>query len=230
MNKTMQTTKRFFFVMFITIGIAISQPKLSLDKSEVDLGAIFSGTKKQGKIVLNNIGNDTLHIYSVQPSCGCTAVKQPKKFLLPYESDVVSVEFNSTGYHGKIEKYINITTNDPASKNLSVKLIAEVREELEWKNSTSWLGNIEIGKTLEQKIYLKNVSEHAIKIKGFTVSSPSISAKLEIKTINPNDSLDVQVTVKAVKVGYVNEYILIDTDNKNQPRVNFRISFMCEKK
>ena len=181
--------------------------------------------------MLTNIGNDTLWIYSLQPSCGCTTVKKPKDFLLPSESDEVEVEFNSSGYHGKVEKHININTNDPLSQIISVKLIADVKEELEsiGHSSLMWLGNICLGKTFVQETSLKNTSDHIIKIKNFTTSSPSINIKIEKKTLHPNDTLIVQVTIKPDKLGYGNDHFTIETDSKNQPSVEIRTSYSCVK-
>ena len=221
-----------FIVLVCIAGISFSQPKLSIDKPEIDLGIIYSGMKKQGKIVLSNIGNDTLRIYSVQPSCGCTTVKQPKSILLPFESDVVEVEFNSSGYRsGKIEKHINITTNDASSEIVSVKLVGEVKEELESITHTSnlWIGNVGLGNTSKQETSLKNTSDHTIKITSFTTSSPSMSVKIEKRMLHPNDTLIVQITVKPEKLGYGSDYFSIETDSKNQPLVEMRVSYVCVK-
>ena len=227
----MKQIGQIFIITLFAAGISFSQPKLSLSKPEVDLGTIYSGTKKQGKLVLTNIGNDTLRIYSVQPSCGCTTVKQPKEFLLPSESDELEVEFNSSGYHGKVEKHININTNDPLLQIISVKLIADVNEELESISHSSlmWLGNIGLGKTLTQEASFKNTSDHIIKIKNFTTSSSSINIKVEKKTLHPNDTLNVQVTIKPDKLGYGNDHFTIETDSKNQPSVEIRTSYNCIK-
>ena len=219
---------QLFIITFLLLGNSYSQPKLSLGKPEVDLGIIYSGMKKHGKIELMNIGNDTLRIYSVQPSCGCTTIKQPKNILLPFESDVVEVEFNSSGYHGKVEKHINIATNDPLSGNVSVKLTAEVKEELEPTSHSSllWIGNIGVGKTMMQGTTLKNISDHSIRIRNLSTSSPAISVTTEKKILNPNDTLLVQVTIKPEKLGYGSDNITIETDSKNQPHIEIRISYV----
>jgi hypothetical protein len=220
--------RQIFILTLFVLGISFSQPKLSIDKPELDLGIIYSGMKKQGKIVLSNIGNDTLRIYAIQPSCGCTAVKQPKGILLPFESDVAEVEFNSSGYRGHVEKHINITTNDPLSQNVLVRLIAEVREELEPTGHSTflWFGNISLGKTLTQETSLKNISGHRIKIKDFTTSSASMKVTIEKKMLNPNDTLHVQMTIKPEKLGYGSDHFTIETDSKNQSIVEIRISYV----
>jgi hypothetical protein len=224
----MKLIKYFFTLIFIVASTALSQPKLSIDKPEINLGTMYSGMKKKGKIVLKNIGTDTLYISSVQPSCGCTAVKQPKRFLIPNESDDSEFEFNSSGYHGKVEKYIIVTSNDPTSQSVSVKLVADVKEELEPTNHSVflWFGNVGIGKPSVKEMSLKNISEHSITIKNFTVSSSAITIKLAKKTLKPNDTVDVQVTLKPEKLGYGNDHFTIETDSENQSCIEIRTSYI----
>jgi hypothetical protein len=210
------------------LGSVYCQPKLSLNNLEIDLGTIYSGMKKQGKIVISNTGNDTLRIFAVQPSCGCTTVKQPKSVLLPFESDIVEVEFNSSGYSGKVIKHISVVTNDPLSPSVAVKLTADVKTELEPLNHSSllWLGNVMIGKTFGQPTSLINVSNHKIKIKTVTASSPSITVAWTKQVLDPNDTLTVQVTVKPEKLGYGSDHFTIETDSKNQSFVEIRVSYV----
>jgi hypothetical protein len=227
---TKQTCISLLFFSMTLIGF--SQPKLSLDKPEINLGTLYSGEKKQGKLVIKNLGNDTLRIYSVQPSCGCTAIKQPKQYLLPNESDEIGVEFNSAGYHGYVEKHINITSNDPTSQNISAKLFAEVKEEIKTVTGSNlvWFGNLSEGNTDQKNIPLVNTSDHTIRIKKFSVSSPSIEVKLSKMAFPPNDTIDMKISVKAEKAGYNIETLTIETNSENQPYVEVRISFMCARK
>jgi hypothetical protein len=227
-DETMKLTYRFFVLTFIVTGIAFSQPKLSLDKPEVDLGKMYGGEKKKGKIVLKNIGNDTLRIFSVQPSCGCTTVKQPKGFLLPGQSDDVELEFNSAGYRGKVEKHVSITTNDPTSQFMTVKLLADVKEILQPISGSNmlWMNNITIGKPITQIMAVKNVSGSPLAIQGDSVSSASISIQMEKKTLQPDDTLNIQVTVVPNKPGYSNEHFYIITNHKIQPVVEIRVTYI----
>jgi hypothetical protein len=227
-DETMKPTYRFFVMTFIVTGIAFSQPKLSLGKPEVDLGNMYGGEKKKGKIILKNIGNDTLRIFSVQPQCGCTTVKQPKGFLLPGQSDDVELEFNSAGYRGKVEKHVNINTNDPISQFITVKLLVDVKEILQPISGTNmlWMNNITIGKPITKIVAVKNVSGSPIAIQGDSVSSASISIKMEKKTLQPDDTLNIQVTVLPNKPGYSNEHFYIITDHKIQPFVEIRVTYM----
>jgi hypothetical protein len=224
----MKLTCPLFVITLLAASIAFTQPKLSLDNLEVDLGTMYSGAKKKGKIVLKNIGNDTLRIISVQPQCGCTAVKQPKKFLLSGQSDIVELEFNSSGYRGKVEKQVTINTNDPTSQFVSVKLLIDVKEILQPLSGSTmlWMNNAMIGKAATQTIALKNVSGTTLAIQGDSVSSSTLAIKMENKILQPNDTITVQVTVLPNKLGYSTEHFYVITNHKSQPLVEVRVTYM----
>jgi hypothetical protein len=226
--------RRIYFFSALTsllAALAFSQPKLSLDKPEVDLGTIYGGVKKIGTITLKNIGNDTLRIISVQPTCGCTAVKQPKAFLLPGESDIAEFEFNSAGYRGKVEKHVNINTNDPTSRYVDVKILAEIKEILQPTNgtingtSTLWFNNAIVGKMTTQTVGLKNISGIPIVVKGDSVSSSALALKINNQTLRPDDTLSVQVTLQPQKTGSAYEHFYILTNHKNQPVVEIQVKY-----
>ncbi len=213
-------------------GITFSQPKLSIDNPEVNLGSMYGGEKKKGKIILKNIGNDTLRIFSVQPGCGCTTVKQLKGFLLPGQSGDVELEFNSFGYRGKVEKQVFINTNDPTSQFVTVKLIAKVYEVLQpikgtiREGSTLFIDNTIIGKPTTQTVELKNVSGVPIVIKGDSVPSSTMALTLNKRSLRPNDTLSIQVTVQPQKVGSAKELFYIFTNHKSRPIVEIQVRYL----
>jgi hypothetical protein len=228
-ERIMKHAYRFFVIAFIAASMAYSQPKISLDKLEIDLGIVYSGTPKKGKIEYKNIGGDTLRV-KVQPTCGCTTIKPPKAYLLSGESDFVEFEFIST-HAGKTEKYINVLSNDSLSPTISVKFVADVQEELVPINHSSpiWVGNIDTSKTSTLTTFFRNASNHPIKIKGYTVSSPSITVKMEKRTLQRNDTLEVQVTIKPERPGSHNDSFTIETDSRNQSRLEMKVSYIGTK-
>lgn len=209
----------------------IAQPKLSIDNMTIDLGTMYNGATKTGKITLKNIGTQPLKILRVQPSCGCTTVRQPKSELQPNESDVVEVSFSAALYRGPVEKYVNVETNDPLSQYVAIKLIADVKEELAPTSSSYsiWLGNVAVGKKVEQPITFTNRTNKVIAIKGITSSSARISATSGQSRISPFDTLTVLLTAIPEKVGYDTATLNILTDSKNQANVELKIYFIGQK-
>lgn len=191
------------------------------------MGSMCSGERKEGKIIVKNIGNDTLCIFHIGTSCECTTVKSPKAFLLPGKSDDVEFEFNPFETQGKVERYIYFNTNDPISQYVSVKLIAEMMEVFQWivgSNSLYIIENAVNGKPVTKRIAMKNVSGLPMSILGDSVSSPSITVTMDKKRLQPNDTLRVDVTVVPEKLGISHETFFMITDNNINPRVEVNIT------
>lgn len=74
------------------------------------------GTIKDGDIVQHqyqvfNTGEQPLFIANVQTSCGCTAPSFSKDPILPGQSAMVTLEFNSKGKEGNVRKKALIVAN-----------------------------------------------------------------------------------------------------------------------
>lgn len=212
----------------IAVSFSFAQPKITVDKEKIDLGVLYNGAVKGAEIKLTNTGNDTLKIMGVQSSCGCTTVKHPKSALAPGESDIIKVEFNSTGFYGPATKLVNITSNDPNRTYVTVTLTAEVRNELEpvTKSSVLWIGTVPVGKSASQELTFKNLSGRTLTIKNVVSKNPSITVKPESTSVPPSGELKVSITVQSKQEGYVGEEVFLETDSKNQPRVPLRVSFV----
>jgi hypothetical protein len=218
-------------VCVLLIHLAEAQPKLAIDSMSINLGTLYSGQVKTGRIVIRNIGNQPLKILHVQPSCGCTTVGQPKSELQPNETDELEISFNSALYHGPVEKYVNIETNDPLSQYVAVKFIALVKEELTPTSGTFsiYLGNVTVGKTMQQPITFTNSSSKVIAIKKITSTSDRIIATTDQKRIGLSDTLTVVLTTHAEKLGYDTATLNILTDSKNQPTVELKVYYIGQK-
>jgi hypothetical protein len=207
---------------------ALAQPKLTVDKTKIDLGVIYNGSTKKARVLIRNIGRDTLRILGVTTSCGCTTAHQPKSFLKTGESDAVEVEFNSTGFRGKIEKHINIMTNDPVSPTTYVTLLGDVIEELQPVNNGSvlWFGSVPVGKQVEQSVAFKNVSGKVLTLTGYKSSSPDVLVSFEKRTVLPADTIRMSIRITPRKSDYINELLLLETDSNKQTQVPVRVTLI----
>lgn len=209
------------------VSVSFAQPKLVLDIQNIDLGQVYNGEVAKARIVLKNGGSAPLKVIKVNTSCGCTTVKEPESEILPGKSDVVEVEFNSSGFRGKAVKYVYVETNDPANQYATITMTANIREELEpvQKYSLIWFGDVTIGGTAQQTYALKNVSGSPIRIKGIASGSKAIQVSYDKGTITPQDSVTLTVSVSPKGAGYLNETFFVETDG-HQSRVPVRVSLM----
>lgn len=214
--------------LLLLLSLTFAQPKVTVDRTNVDLGVIYNGATKKARVVVKNSGKDTLKILGVYTSCGCTTVKQPKTTLTAGESDAVEVDFNSTGFRGKITKHITIQTNDPALPQVGITLVGDVIDELEpvSRSSVIWLGAIPVGKAVEQPIAFKNVSGKPMTLRGYKSSSEQVVARLDQRSVLPADTIRIFIKVTPKKMDYSSEQILLETDSNKQAQVPIRVTFI----
>jgi hypothetical protein len=93
-------------------GQTDNAPVITFDSSTCNFGTLAIGEKFPHTFRFTNNGKSPLLITQVNPSCGCTTAKDwPQSPIAPGEVGQISVEFNSTGNSGKIDKSISVLTN-----------------------------------------------------------------------------------------------------------------------
>ena len=101
-------------------------PVMAFDSLEHHFGKIAIGEKVLHSFHFKNDGNAPLIISHVTPSCGCTTLKDwPKEPIAPGAEGQITVEFNSNGNSGNINKSIHVATN-AVPKDWYLRLIGEV--------------------------------------------------------------------------------------------------------
>lgn len=96
---------------------------------EIKNNSVKIGDLKQGKIAtvnfeLKNISKNTIQIYSVTSTCGCTIVEYPKQ-IIANQKIIIKATFNSSGFIGPVKKELVLITND-ALKYYKMELEARV--------------------------------------------------------------------------------------------------------
>ncbi len=106
-------------------------PIITFDSTVMHFDTIAIGEKVNHIFRFKNTGKSPLIISQVTPACGCTTPKDwPKEPILPGESGQISVEFNSRGFSGQIEKSISVLTNCiPATWDLKLKGFVSGQEQ-----------------------------------------------------------------------------------------------------
>ena len=93
-------------------------PELTFETMEHDFGKITEGSKVEYEFKFTNTGEAPLIISEVKASCGCTTPSWPKGVIKPGMSDIIKVEYNSTGRPGQFSKGIVVTSNTYPNQNI----------------------------------------------------------------------------------------------------------------
>ena len=86
--------------------------KIVFENSEHDFGEIQEkGGKVSYKFFFKNVGDESLLILSVKPSCGCTTPNWSKNPIKPGEEGFIIAQYNPRGRPGVFRKSLNVVTN-----------------------------------------------------------------------------------------------------------------------
>jgi hypothetical protein len=93
-------------------------PQMTFKKTVHDFGNIYEGGNGNCDFPFKNEGKEPLIIISVKSSCGCTIPEYPQKPILPGQTEVIKVKYD-TQRQGPINRTVTITSN---AKNSLVQL------------------------------------------------------------------------------------------------------------
>ena len=88
-----------------------SGPLMTFEATTVDYGKIEKGSDRVRKFKFTNTGTEPLIIKSAKGSCGCTVPTYPKEPVMPGESSVIEVNYD-TNREGMFTKTVTLTTNE----------------------------------------------------------------------------------------------------------------------
>ena len=102
----------FVFMLFVTVNVNSQTKKaiIEFNQTTIDYGTIEKGSNGVREFVFKNTGDGPLLITNVKSTCGCTIPKKPEKPILPGESEVIQVKYD-TKRVGKISKSIIVSSN-----------------------------------------------------------------------------------------------------------------------
>ncbi|TVR85913.1 MAG: DUF1573 domain-containing protein [Saprospirales bacterium] len=130
--------KSLFLTALMVLGfsaIAIAQsegetkgPELTLESETLEYGVIERGADGLREIKFTNTGDEPLLITNTRGSCGCTVPSSPKDPILPGETGIIEVKYD-TNRLGRINKSVTIFSN--AGNPVRVRLNGEVKRDLE---------------------------------------------------------------------------------------------------
>lgn len=105
--------KIVFSACLAVVATAFVSPggdEIRWNKLSHDFGDLKSGDKVETNFVCYN-GDDTLVLENVQPSCGCVVPGWTRRPIMPHDSTIIHVVFDTNGKSGRHEKVIAVYSN-----------------------------------------------------------------------------------------------------------------------
>ena len=92
----------------------VSGPVMTFETTTVQYGEIEQGADPLRTVNFTNTGTEPLVINSAKGSCGCTVPNYPKEPIMPGQTSVIEVRYD-TKRVGPINKTVKIKTNEGAN-------------------------------------------------------------------------------------------------------------------
>jgi hypothetical protein len=98
-------------VLAAIVTVNAQGPQMTFKTTTIDYGTIAKGSERVRKFEFTNTGNEPLIIKTAKGSCGCTVPTYAKEPIMPGESSVIEVNYD-TNREGMFTKTVTITTNE----------------------------------------------------------------------------------------------------------------------
>lgn len=117
--------KQLFSILAFVVAGAFSLnaqgPVMTFEVTTVDYGTVEKGADPIRKFKFTNTGTEPLIIKAAKGSCGCTVPTYPKEPIMPGESNVIEVRYD-TQRVGAFTKTVTVTTNEATdTRTLTIK-------------------------------------------------------------------------------------------------------------
>lgn len=195
-------------------------PKIVLAEPYYDFGRIPADKIVSHDFVITNAGNQTLEIYDVRSSCGCTTTTNWNRRIEPGKTGTIPILFNTGGMAGPVQKNLWVISNDTNQPSAVILFTATI-----WKfiDAIPVVAAFSFGtdfQTNETRI-IKLVSNLPEPV---TLSEPvctNRSFKTELKTIEAGKEFELHITVvPPLGPGSLTVPITMNSSSSNMPVVS----------
>jgi len=167
-------------------------PVIKPDETTHDFGSVWVGPPLKHAFKIKNEGDAPLEISKVKPSCGCTIAGDYPKKLDPGQEGEFPFSMMSTKLRGTFEKGITISSSDPSTPELRLKLRGEVKRYVEVVPTSANFGKITSQEPQERIVNITNNTDNPLKL---TMVPPADSKfKYDLVEKTPGKQFDLHVT------------------------------------
>lgn len=205
-----------------------SKAKIFIPNTDWDWGYMPKGIKVSHNYKIQNVGEDTLKIASVKPSCGCTSAPLKKANLAPGESVDLEVSFDAKNMMGKVSKSVTVSSNDPATPSMVLHFTANVGIESPTVRFTPvevLYDSVQLGKNDTRKILLFNTDITKVDLAFVDKPKDVVDVDLKKSNLEPGKSTELIVKVgRNATPGYFNLCSTLEINGSDKYRVTIPIS------
>ena len=108
----------FVFAITLFTGVTVNAQEtakkgaqIEFDQEVIDYGEVEYASNGEREFVIKNIGDAPLVITRTKGSCGCTVPTKPSEPILPGETGIMKVKYDTKRANQPFSKSITVTSN-----------------------------------------------------------------------------------------------------------------------
>ena len=220
----MNTVKKFFLlssILFFTNIIIFAQPKMQIDNANIDFGEVkyyISPIRSTIKVI--NIGNDTLKVLDVRPSCGCTIAMISNDKIAPKDTAQIGFELDIRGFNGKTTKSITVASNDPDKPVTSISLNVNVIRPFVIAPKHISFDKVFVGEPAIAEVKITNTSLADAIVKNVTINNQEIFANIKTNDmIKKGETFILKAIAIVTQAGDLRSTIKIELEHPDEKKL-----------
>jgi inosine-uridine nucleoside N-ribohydrolase len=218
------------FVALIVLSIStyaqFIKPQLKFVEDTYDFGRVKQNDIVQHTFEFYNAGGDTLKIFDISASCGCSVGTLKKKEYAAGERGYLDVRFDSHGKFGNQVQRIYLRTNEPDNPTKVITIKAQVyidttgSPKIFFDKMFHNFGKIEEGKIYETSFAFTNTGQGILEIVDIHSSCGCTAAIPKKRILKSGEVSEVRVEFNSTNYnGLVTKYVTIRTNDPSNPEV-----------
>jgi hypothetical protein len=204
---------------------AAAAPRIACDEPAFNFGTADSSQTIEHTYTLKNVGDTTLEISNVRPSCGCTVANISERSVPPGGETKVTARLSLQGRMGQQHKSITVESNDPQQPQFTLTMNGLVANTIELRPDRVIFNQMGPRDVVTQSVELVAAAGTSFKIVSVTPQTPNFAATVE--TLQEGTHYRLNVTPQGeLPVGALYGSVRVVTDNPARQLIDVPVSTM----
>ena len=209
-------------VLLKAIGVKKPEPQIYIPQEEIDFGKVILNKQVIKKFLIKNIGTDVLRIITSIEGKNFF-IKKACETVNPNNSCEFEIIFSPQNV-GTITSELNLVTNDPDNRSISIKLVGIAlpppKPEIKISPNEIIADGILEGNSVQKVLTIENKGKADLKIFDIKGENEFIEIKNEnCKIVAPNNKCEVVIKIKGTRKGKYNFLIAIESNDPDTPEI-----------
>ncbi|MBI9092841.1 MAG: DUF1573 domain-containing protein [Desulfobacterium sp.] len=195
-------------------------PVITIEEKAFHVGTIVEGDKITHDFQVINKGKQPLNLPKVTTDCSCTTATSDRT-ILPGESGIITVIFDTEGGSGETFKKVTLYSNDPANPVTVIEIGANILERVTIKPDRIFFRGIK-GTPLEKTIAIKAPDNRSFELK-LLKSQLSNQIGFYVKKNKNDSSYEVIFRNNAERSESFRGRVFFETNLRERPRITIPV-------